>query len=235
MASIRFAAPVLLLAPLFLQCVSPGGEARLNRMEAKQDSILKILSTMREQSDFVAQRVGWRPPADTAPKAIPVGSSFVQGPDNAVLTLVEFSDLQCPYCAQVAPALDSMAKAYPKQVKVIFKHFPLSFHPQARPAAAAAIAAGRQGKFFEFRYRVAPHFRALGDSLYLAVAAELGLDMDRFKREMVLTPEVNKMLDEDMDLGRKVGVEGTPTIFVNGRLAPDRSFEYFERLLKRGG
>jgi protein-disulfide isomerase len=118
-------------------------------------------------------------------------------------------------------------------VRVIFKHFPLSFHPQARPASAAAIAAGKQGKFFEFRYKVAPHFRDLKDSVYLAVAKDLGLDLVRFKKDMALTPEVSKLLDEDTELGRRVGVEGTPTIFINGRLAQERTFEYFERMIKQ--
>jgi protein-disulfide isomerase len=214
-------------------CTTPGLESRLSKMEAKQDSILKILSSMQEKADFVATRVGWRPPADTAPKVIPVGTSFSTGPEKAAVTIVEFSDLQCPYCSQFAPTLDSLSHAYPNDVRVIFKHFPLSFHPQARPASAAAIAAGKQGKFFEFRYKVAPHFRDLKDSVYLAVAKDLGLDLVRFKKDMALTPEVSKLLDEDTELGRRVGVEGTPTIFVNGRLAQERSYEYFEKLVKQ--
>jgi protein-disulfide isomerase len=214
-------------------CTTPGMESRLAKMEAKQDSILKILASMQEKNDFVATRVGWRPPADTTPKAIPVGTSFATGPEKAALTIVEFSDLQCPYCSQFAPTLDSLARAYPNDVRVIFKNFPLSFHPQSRPAAAAAIAAGKQGKFFEFRYKVAPHFRELTDSLYLGVAKELGLDLARFKKDMALTPEVSKLLDEDTELGRRVGVEGTPTIFVNGRLAQERTYDYFEKLIKQ--
>lgn len=208
-------------------CVSPQVETRLQKLEAKQDSLIRMIGTMKEQSEFVALRVGWRPPRDTAAKEIPVGGSPFQGNADAGVTLVEFTDLECPYCAQIAPVLDSVVKAYPNDVKVVFKHFPLSFHPKARAAAAAAIAAGNQGRFFEFRYRVAPHFRVLGDSLYLAVAEELKLDLARFKKEMALSPEVNRRIDEDMELGRKVGVEGTPTIFVNGRLAEERSFDYF--------
>lgn len=225
---------MLLLAPLLvLNCVSPGVESRLHRLEAKQDSILKVLSTMKEQGEFVAYRVGWRPPADTAPKVIPLSGSPAQGPENALLTVVEFTDLECPYCSQVAPVLDSLTRSYPNEVRVVFKHFPLSFHPKARPAAAAAIAAGNQGKFFEFRYKVAPHFRNLGDSLYLAVAKEIGLDLERFKKEMVLTPEVSKILDADIELGRKLGVEGTPTLFVNGKLASDRSFDFLVQQIAR--
>ncbi|MDB5048171.1 MAG: oxidoreductase [Fibrobacteres bacterium] len=221
------------LAVLLAQCTTPSMENRLSKMESKQDSILKILGAMQEKHEFMAMRMGWRPPPDTTPKAIPLGTSKVQGPENAAVTIVEFSDLQCPYCAQTAPILDSIAHAYPNDVKIVFKHFPLSFHPQAKAAAAAAIAAGKQGKFFEFRYKVAPHFRDLKDSVYLGVAKELGLNMEKFKKDMVLSPEVAQVLDEDMSLGRKIGVEGTPTIFVNGRLAQDRSFEYFEQLIKK--
>ena len=202
-------------------------DARLAAIEKKQDSILTILKVMKEQSEFVALRVGWRPPVDTAPKVIPSEGSFSIGPENAAVTLVEFSDFQCPYCARLSPVLDSVVKAFPRDVRLVFKHFPLSFHAQARSAAAAAIAAGKQGKFFEFRSRVMPQFRNLNDSLYLAVAKELKLDMARFRKDMPLSPEVNALLDEDMALGRAVGVEGTPTVFVNGRLAQDRSFDYF--------
>ena len=221
------------LALLLAQCTTPSMENRLSKMEAKQDSILKVLGAMQEKNEFMAMRMGWRPPADTTPKSIPQGTSYSQGPDNALLTIVEFSDLQCPYCAQSAPILDSLARTYPKDVKVVFKNFPLSFHPQSRPAAAAAMAAGKQGKFFEFRYKVAPHFRDLNDSVYLSVAKELGLDLAKFKKDMPLGSEAGTVLDEDMQLGRKIGVEGTPTLFVNGRLASDRSFEYFERLIKQ--
>lgn len=222
----------LVAALVPLGCHAAGGDdARLKALEQKQDSILSLLKTIKDQSEFVALRVGWRPPADTAPKNIPLAGSFTTGPANAVLTLVEFSDFQCPYCARLAPVIDSLAKAYPKDVRVVFKHFPLSFHAQARDAAAAAIAAGKQGKFFEFRARVMPHFRTLSDSLYLAVAKDLKLDLNRFRKDMVLTDDVNALLDADIALGREVGVEGTPTIFVNGRLAQDRSFDYFASLI----
>jgi protein-disulfide isomerase len=221
------------LAVLLTQCTTPSMENRLSKLEAKQDSILKVLGGMQEKNEFMAMRMGWRPPADTTPKSIPLGASPVQGPEKAALTIVEFSDLQCPYCAQTAPVLDSISRAYPNDVKIVFKHFPLSFHPQAKAAAAAAMAAGKQGKFFEFRYKVAPHFRDLKDSLYLGLAKDLGLNMEQFKRDMALTPQVEQILEQDMSLGRKIGVEGTPTIFVNGRLAQDRSFEYFEHMIKQ--
>lgn len=232
-----FFAPVLGIMLLVSGCLASGNasgnEARLQAIEARQDSILAILKTMQSQTEFIALRVGWRPPADTAPKNIPVGTSFTIGPANAAVTLVEFSDFECPYCARLSPVLDSVVRAYPRDVRLVFKHFPLSFHAQARPAAAAAIAAGRQGKFFEFRTRVMPNFRSLNEELYLRVASDLGLDMARFRRDMKLTDQVNAELEADIELGRRVGVEGTPTVFVNGRLAEDRSFGYFAGIIER--
>ncbi len=222
---------IALLPLLGMGCMSPGVDMRLRTIETRQDSILKVLVAMQEKSDFVAVRAGWRPPLDTTPKIIPVGNSFSHGPQNAKVTIIEFSDLECPYCAQVAPVLDSVSKAFPNDVRVVFKHFPLSFHEKAREAAAAAIAAGNQGKFFEFRSASAPHFRNLSETLYDSIAQHIGLDMVRFRKERVLNAEIGKILEKDMELGRKVGVEGTPTIFVNGKLATNRSFEYFAQLI----
>ena len=208
-------------------------ESRLRAIETRQDSILAMLKTMAAKSEFVALRVGWKPPSDTAAVQIPIGKSFAKRSSKAAITLIEFSDLQCPYCAQLAPVLDKIVKDYPGEVRLVFKHFPLSFHSQARAAAAAGIAAGNQGKFFEFRAKVSPRFRELNEALYIQTAQELGLDMVKFKKDMVLTPEINKILDEDTELGRKVGVEGTPTVFVNGRIAEDRSYEYFAGLIEQ--
>ncbi len=232
-AKFLLAALLALGASLSMTACATNSDARLRTVEARQDSILAILHTMQSQSEFVALRVGWRPPADTAPKVIPVGTSFTKGPDKAIVTIVEFSDLQCPYCAQIVPTLDAVAKAYPNDVRLVYKHFPLSIHPQARAAAAAAIAAGNQGHFFEFRSAVSPRFRNLSDSLYLAVANSLGLDMARFRREMVLTSQIDDLLMEDVELGQRIGVQGTPTVFVNGKLAEDRSFEYFASIVEK--
>lgn len=218
-------------AALLSACVSPDVQRQLNTLEKRQDSLLTLVKAMQDKQDFMAGRMGWRPPPDTGFKEIPLGSSPAQGADKPLLTVVEFSDLQCPYCAQLAPTLDSLARTYPGEVKVVFKHFPLSFHEKAPEAAAAAMAAGRQGKFFEFRYRVAPHFARLGDSLYLELARDLNLDLEKFKADKALTPETEAVIDADMELGRKVGVEGTPTVFVNGKLALDRSYRYFEAKL----
>ncbi len=220
---------------LSLTSCSPDVSQRLTTLEARQDSLLRIVTSMQDKQDFMAGRMGWRPPPDTTPKNIPVGASFTSGAEKPVLTIVEFSDLECHFCAQVVPVLDSLVKSYPNQVRLVFKNFPLSMHANARAAAAAAMAAGKQGRFYEYRSALAPRYRELSDEVFLAVAQEIGLDMARFEADRQLTPEIERLLDEDMELGRELGVDGTPTLFVNGRLAESRSYRYFETLLKRGG
>ncbi len=224
---VLFSASLLASFLLLQSCISPEVSKRLNTIEARQDSLVALVTALKEKTDFIAVRAGWRPPPDTTPKEIPLAGSYSEGPENAVLTIVEFSDLECPYCSGIATVLDSVSKAYPQDVRLVFKHFPLSFHPQAKPAAAAALAAGKQGKFFDYRFRLAKDFRNLGDSTYLAVAKELGLDMAQFKKDMSDTSAANQRINQDLILGAKLEVEGTPTVFVNGKLAESRSYEYF--------
>jgi len=207
-------------------------QSQIKALKVQQDSMLAILKTMADQSRFVALRVGWEPPEDTTPLVIPVGKSYTTGPQDAPLTLVEFSDFQCPYCAMLAPTLDSVAKVFPKEVRVIFKHFPLSFHEQAKSGHAATLAAGKQGKFFEYRYLLAPEFRSLNDSTYLAIAKKLKLNIDQFKADMVLDKADEEIISSDIELGSKIGVRGTPTLFANGRKVQDRSFEGLVKLLE---
>lgn len=213
-------------------CGEKDVQSQIKELKAQQDSMMTILKTMADQSKFVAIRVGWEPPEDTTPIQIPIGSSFINGPKDAALTLVEFSDFQCPYCAQLAPTLDSIAKVFPKEVRVVFKHFPLSFHAQSRGAHAAALAAGKQGKFFEYRYLLAPEFRNLSDTLYIGLAKKLKLNVEQFKKDMVLDSADELTINTDLALGQQVGVRGTPTLFGNGRKVQDRSFDGLVKLLE---
>ncbi len=210
-------------------------EQQIQAVRQQQDSLIAILNTMKDQTNFIAYKVGWRPPEDTLPKDIPLAGSYSHGAEKPVLTLVEFSDFQCPYCAQLSPTLDSLVRTYPEKIKVVFKHFPLSFHKQAMSAHAAALAAGKQGRFFDYRYKLASKFRNLNDSVYIALAEEIGLDMEEFKKDMPLTKDVESIIDKDKDLGVKIGVSGTPTLFANGKKVRDRSFDGLVQLMKSYG
>lgn len=148
------------------------------------------------------------------------------------LTIVEFTEFQCPYCSRIAPVMQELNQKYPNEIKFVYKHFPLSFHANARAAAAASIAAQKQGKFWEYRYELANHSRELGDSIYVAVAKQLGLDLAKFKKDMVLNDTMSARIDKDFQLGAKVGVQGTPNFFINGKRQDRFSPELVEKLLK---
>jgi protein-disulfide isomerase len=149
------------------------------------------------------------------PVKIEVGKSAVKGPANAKVTIIEFSDFQCPYCKRGHDTMDEVMKAYPKDVKVAFKHYPLPFHKEAEPAARAAWAAQQQGKFWEYHDVLFNNQDKLGQDFYLATAKELKLDEAKFKADMN-SEAAKKQIEEDSELGAKNGIQGTPGFFVNG-------------------
>lgn len=150
------------------------------------------------------------------PITLPVAGAPVDGPAGARITLVEFSDFQCPYCYKAAGALHTILKAYQNDVKLIFKQFPLDSHSQAAGAALASIAAERQGKFWPMYDALFAHRQDLSRSSLFAIARNLGLDMKRFAAD-IDSPETKRALARDMDDGDKAGVDATPTIFIDGR------------------
>jgi protein-disulfide isomerase len=147
---------------------------------------------------------------------IPVGGAPVMGPQNAPVTLVEFSDFQCPYCAAAVPQVHAILQAYPTQVKLIFKQFPLDFHPQADFAALAAVAAQKQGKFWVMHDALYNSQYNLSRQHILALAQEGGLDMKRLNDDIAST-EVRERVAKDVKDGDDAGVQGTPTFFINGQ------------------
>ena len=164
--------------------------------------------------------------APAAPTVIPGGRAAVpvrqddpaKGKPSAPVTLVEFSDFQCPYCARANPALKEIESAYPNDVRIVWKHMPLSFHQNAMPAALAAEAAREQGgsaKFWAMHDKLFANQASLSTEAYERYARELGLDVARFQRDMA-SPKIKARVEEDAKLAQKVGVNGTPTFLVNG-------------------
>jgi protein-disulfide isomerase len=139
----------------------------------------------------------------------------VRGNPKAPVTIVLFSDFQCPFCARVEPTLAEAERAYGDKLRVIWKHQPLSFHPNALPAARAAEAAREQGKFWPMHDRLFASQQELSPDTYERLAKELGLDLRRFK-ESVGSPKAVARIEEDQRLAARVGAQGTPTMFVNG-------------------
>lgn len=151
------------------------------------------------------------------------GPSF--GPENAKVTVVEFSDFQCPYCSRAATAVDEIKKKYGDRVRFVFRQFPLPMHENARGAAEAALAANAQGKFWEFHDKMFQNQSKLSRESLEEFAKEAGMNVPEFKKALdgkTYAAEV----DADMKLGESVSVQGTPTMFINGaRVQNPTSFE----------
>jgi len=168
------------------------------------------------------------PAAPSKPVNIALGNAPVMGPSNAKVTIVEFSDYQCPYCSRGKVTIDAIMEKYKGKVKLAFKNQPLPFHPNARPAAKAALAAGEQGKYWEMYNLLFSHQQELSPEKYEEYAKQLGLDVGKFKDAMAST-KYDAQIDADSKLGESVGANGTPTFFINGRILvgaqPQSEFE----------
>lgn len=151
-----------------------------------------------------------------SPVAIPIDGAPFTGPKDARVTIVEFSDFQCPYCAQAVIKLRALLKAYPSQVKLVFKQFPLDMHSQAALAAAAAVAAHRQGKFWQLHDVMFADRTHLSRQTILAMAGSIGLDTRRFEQDWD-SDAVKQVVAREQVEGEKAGVDSTPTIFIDGQ------------------
>jgi protein-disulfide isomerase len=128
------------------------------------------------------------------------------------------------------PMFEQVLDKYPDSVKVVFKHYPLAFHKQALPAALASMAAGEQGKFWEYHDELFLHQTSLSNEKYLEIAQKMGLDLKAFSLDM-MRPSIRKKIEQDISDAKKAGVTGTPTIFVNGRKLKNRNFDAMSKLI----
>jgi hypothetical protein len=147
---------------------------------------------------------------------LPIDDSPSRGAPMAKVTVVEFSDFQCPHCGAADPELQRLLREFDGSVRLVYKYFPLSSHTRAIPSARAAEAARAQGKFWEMHDLLFGHQRDLEDADLLKYAAQLGLDVERFTHD--LNDEATaKRVDADRQLGEKLGIEATPSFFVDAR------------------
>ena len=143
-----------------------------------------------------------------------IGNSPVSGSTNSKIVLVEFSDFECPYCGEANKTLKKFMEKHQNEVTLVYKHFPLTqIHAQALPAAKAAWAANQQGKFWEYSDALFSHQKELGEALYLDIATNLKLDLDKFKSDRTLA---DNPIAQDMQLAGKLGLTGTPFFVMNG-------------------
>jgi protein-disulfide isomerase len=212
-----------------------GNPADIEELKKGQKEILAKLEALDKTVQTVkaaAPAAPGRPQIDpTKVYNIPVDGSAMKGPKDAKVTIVKFSDYQCPFCAQSAPLVDQMLAAYPKDVNFVYKQFPLtSIHPQAMGASKAAVAAGKQGKFWEMHALIFENMRSLSPEKFKELAQKLNLDMAQFDKDLN-SPEVAAQVDTEMKQARAADVTGTPTFFVNGKRLMNRSPEGFKQMI----
>lgn len=140
-----------------------------------------------------------------------------QGPADALVTLVEYGDYECPYCGMAYPIVKALQERLGDRLRFVFRNFPITTaHPHAEHAAETAEAAGAQDRFWEMHDYLYEHQRALEDQDLAAYAEAIGLDAEQFDREMVGQAHVERVRADFMS-GVRSGVNGTPSFFINGR------------------
>ncbi len=164
---------------------------------------------------------------------IPITASDpVRGPMHAPVTIVEFSDFQCPYCGRVQPVIKQILEKYPTQVRLVFKNTPLPFHPYAKGAAEAALCAGKQGKFWQMHDWLYSHQQELGKKWMPEAIKATGVDQAQLSACIKSHVEIKK-IDSDLKLSHEVGVNATPTFFIDGRLVRGaQPFATFDEIIR---
>jgi protein-disulfide isomerase len=195
------------------------------KLAAKRE---ELLASLRSQAKVV---VNLKPPPVLRVEVSVDGAPF-RGPANAAITLVEFSDFECPFCKRAHPTLMQVLEKYSGKVKLVYRDFPLeSIHPQARRAAEAARCAQDQGKFWDYYDVLFTESPKLAPDDLKRYAAQIGIDVKKF--DDCLSGGVHKnAVQKDWDEGTRLGITGTPAFFINGRpLTGAQPIEAFARII----
>ncbi len=184
-----------------------------NKTGAEPDPTLAALPTMEDVDDAFAEQA--RGAGDRVRATYKPGDA-IRGAAEPLVTIVEYSDFQCPFCGTFASTVHELEAVYPDDLRVVFHQYPMPMHPQAPLAAKAAIAAQEQGKFWAMHDHMFANRTKLSEEQLLEAAVDLGMDKAKFEAALG-SEETGKRLELEQTLGRRLGVRGTPSFFVNGR------------------
>ena len=174
-----------------------------------------------------------QPQREPPPQArnVDPGDGPAIGGKKPKVTIVEWSDFQCPFCGRVEPTLKQIRDTYKDEVKLVWRNEPLPFHPNAMPAAKAAMAANKQGKFWQMHDLMFAHQQELSEAKYEEWAKEIGLDLTKWKADKE-SPEIASAITKDSAYGQLVGADGTPSFFINGKFVSGAMpFETFKAVI----
>ena len=195
-----------------------------DRLQLVQGSDVLLLSSRKDKTIQVVQ-------LEFVQKIDTSGSPY-KGSENAPVVIAVFSEFQCPYCSRLTSLLDQVIEKYTKQVKIVYKNFPIRSHKYSEPSAKAALAAKRQGKFWPFHDQLYAHYKDLSDEKIREIAGRLKLDMSQFEKDRK-DPAIAGKVHADIRDGSKAGVRGVPSVFINGRRLRKRSLQGFSEMIEK--
>ena len=204
----------LALLPLTANAQSPEFTKEMDAFlgsDAGIEKMMKAFERYSQKKQAQQQKEEGASASENYKKFFSIGNSPVKGNKNAKVTIVEIADFRCGYCSRGNDTIKEVLKAYPKDVKVVFKNQPI----MAKPAAIAGIAAHQQGKFWEMADLMFQNQRELSDEKILELAESLKLNMKKFKADLE-NPKIIKQVEDDSEMATKLGVTGTPGFFING-------------------
>lgn len=229
--ALLFSAPVAAIAQQDdkseIEALKKGQEEMRKELQAVRSDLRKILQELGNIKAGNAKPAPNPKAADTTIYDIEIGDSPVLGPKDAPITIVEFTDFQCPFCIREVPNIRKIREEYPNDVKVVLKHFPLSFHKNAPPAHAATILAlqdkGNDG-FWKMHDKIIDDPKKISKEDLRKYAEELGLDLAKFDEVMADDAKIAELYKDDLAEARKCKVRGTPTILINGLKLAQRNY-----------
>jgi len=204
------------------------------KQQKLRENMGKVLEQLREKHHV---QVALEPPE--LPRIEVEAKGPARGPGGAPVTIVEFSDFQCPFCGREAPVIEKLMKEYDGKVRLVFRHYPLDFHPFAAKAAEAGACAADQGKFWEMHDKMFGNQQKLGVDDLKGYAKAIGLDSAKFDK-CLDSGEKKPLVEADQKAGNEAGVNGTPAffvngIFINGAVPYEQIKQTVDRELKRKG
>jgi predicted DsbA family dithiol-disulfide isomerase len=159
-----------------------------------------------------------------------ISRSPYRGAADAPVVIVEYTDFQCPYCAHLGATLDQMMRLYPGKLKIVYKSFPLSSHKYSWQAATAAMAAYKKGKFWAFYKELFANYNRMNDAKLMEIRKKFGFNTPEFEA-LMNSPEIRTQVAFDRNEGIRAGVQGTPTVFINGKRLFNKRPEGFKEAI----
>jgi len=209
------------------------GDASFDEVRPRIVEFLKGQEAQEKQAAFLASlRAKYAVTVKLKAPVVEIGDGGrpAKGSASAPITIIEFSDYECPYCKRAEPSVAKVLETYGDKVRLVFRDYPLPFHANAKPAAMAAACAEDQGKFWEYHDKLFTA-SALNEETYRSLAGEVGLDQGSFD-ECLASEKHSELIDKDIADASAVGVRGTPAFFINGRMISGaQPFEKFKEII----